>query len=215
MLTAGTVAESDLVPIWVPTVAAVQTAIRYLIDRRSPFFPGYLHLRQQAGLSGSLQDIRPVWAELGKVLEVPEASHGKPYVSRSTPDVHARAYQWAGTNIAGSFGPASLRPGQIALDVVSITPDKTYLLYEDHAHRALEHLLFGQRMSAAALAMFVLRDFGIVSSEMPQLADFVLLFRERYGITDQVEFDTLYSTQGPIESLPGALFQPLAELMSP
>lgn len=184
---------------WVVAEAEVRNAIHRLIARRShPFFLGYVHLRQQAAKAGSTDGIAADWPALGRVLEVPDAPPNKPYLKPfQTSADRDDEYQWWNANIAGSWSPASLRPGMGPLEVVSINADKTYNLRPDHASLALEHLLYGTRMSAVDFATFLFRDYGLIASIPPSPEDLVANFRLEYGVIPDDEFNKMYDSTVP------------------
>lgn len=185
--------------IWVVSEDAVRHAIRRLIERRAhPFFLGYVHLRQQAARINSFQSIPADWPSLGRVLEVPDALPNSPYLKPfQTSANRDDKYQWWNGNIAGSWSPASLRPGMGPLEVVSFNADKTYNLRTDHPALALEHLLYGAPMSAVDFAVFMFRDYGLVSSIEPSPDHLVANLRLQYGIMADDEFQTVYDPLVP------------------
>jgi hypothetical protein len=180
----------------------VREAITTLIGRRThPLFVAYLHLRQVAAQSptGSLTDIQPVWTEVSEVLRVPDAPSKHPHLRPfwSTANSKIDRY-WLNDNLAGSFAPSSLRGGNGIVGVVFIAQaDKSFTLLEGHVQAALTGLLFDQRMPVHALAAFLLRDHGFINPTMPIPDDLIPIFRERYGVADDDEFNTLYDTTIP------------------
>lgn len=181
-------------PVWIVRVDVVRRSLRRLIGRSThAFYPGYLHLRQQAAQAGDLSHVRPRWPLLGHLLEVPEAPPKKPHLKpfHMTPN-RADQFYWWNSNIAGSYAPSSLRVGQGPLEVVAVNADGTYSLPEDHAERALRHLLRDVPLSAADVAVFLFRDYGLVSQEEPTRADLIDVFRREFGLADDEEFGILY-----------------------
>lgn len=176
----------------------VREAITTLIGRRThPLFVAYLHLRQWAAQSptGSLTDIQPVWTEVSEVLRVPDAPPKHPHLRPfwSTANSKTDRY-WLNDNLAGSFAPSSLREGRNGIvGVVFIAQaDKSFTLLDGHVQAALQSLLFNERMPAHALAAFLMRDYGFLNPSIPTPDDLLAIFRGKYGLTDNTEFDTLY-----------------------
>jgi hypothetical protein len=179
-------------PVWVLQVKTVQQAVRRLIGRPThEFYPGYLHLRQQAARGGGLHHVRPEWTQLGHLLEVPGAPPTKPYLKPFKSTSREDRYYWWNSNIPGSYAPSSLRP--VPLKVVGVNADGTYTLPPDHAERALEHLLFGTPLAATDVAAFLLRDHGFVATTEPTADDLVDVFRREFGLADDDEFATVYT----------------------
>jgi hypothetical protein len=192
-------ADASVDRTWVIAEAEVRSAIRRLIGRRAhPFFLGYVHLRQQATKIGSTDNIAADWPALGRVLEVPGAPAKRPYLKPfQTAANREDEYQWWNANIAGSWSPASLRPGMGPLEVVSVNADKTYNLRPGHATLALDHLLYGRPMSVIDFATFLFRDYGLLASTEPRIDDLVANYRLEYGVMDDAEFATLYDSAPP------------------
>ena len=104
------------------TLDAVRSAISQLRAQSvHPYFPAYLHLRRQAAAQGSTQDIDPDWHELSPFLQVRDAPTAKPHFRPFTSGTGASDGEWLNPNLAGSFAPSSLRPGQPPLHVVEIS----------------------------------------------------------------------------------------------
>ncbi|MDQ1712056.1 MAG: hypothetical protein QOE45_1506 [Frankiaceae bacterium] len=196
--------------VWVLRLDAVQRSVRRLIGRSThAFYPGYLHLRQQAARAGSLSHIQAEWSRLGHLLEVPGAPKRKPYLKPfNTPANRADQFYWWNSNIPGSYAPSSLRAGQGPLEVVSVNADGTYNLPPDHAERAVRHLLNRAPLPAADVAVFLLRDHGIVAPVEPTVDDLVDVFRREFGVVDDDEFATVYHWG---DEVAGRWFEPFAE----
>lgn len=97
-------------------------------------------------------------------------------------------------NLAGSYGPSSIRKN--VRPVVTTNADEEFVLQEEHWEKALQHFLYDEKMQVIALAAFLLRDHGFVSSSPPTAGDLIAAFRDdfRYGDDMRHEFDTLFDT---------------------
>ncbi|HEY1570913.1 MAG TPA: hypothetical protein VGG05_06190, partial [Pseudonocardiaceae bacterium] len=103
--------EEEMVQLHVLTLAAVKAGIETLQDQRiHEQFPAYLHIRQRGLAVGSLNDIEPVWREVGALLRMPGGPptkpHYRPFSSRNRRDPSG---YWFNENLAGSYAPSSLR----------------------------------------------------------------------------------------------------------
>ncbi|MGH2910285.1 MAG: hypothetical protein ACRDK8_13440, partial [Solirubrobacteraceae bacterium] len=119
-------------------------------------------MRQLSQEQGGLSDIQPDWDQLGQHLLVPGGPPGKPYyrpIWNSQTDDPGR--YWLNPNLAGSYAPSSLRA--VPYRVID-TSASTFSLKPDHAALALEHLLYGEQLSAVAFGVFYYRDFGLTTT---------------------------------------------------
>jgi hypothetical protein len=184
-------------------VEVVCWAIEVLTSRPvHPFFIAYLHLRSRAVEAGDFSAVRARWGDLGKLLAVPGGPPGKPYY-RPLMDgqVHDRSRYWMNPNLAGSWAPSSLRPGQEPLEVVRIV-GRGFALDAGHAGRAREHLLGGEKLSVLALAAYLYRDYGFSAEDRELVpadaADvFARDFHFRDSQADDTDFDLLFDTGDP------------------
>src|SRR5438094_7121989 len=109
-------------PDWVPPVDVVCRAIEQLRAQSiHPYFPAYLHLRRRAAIQSTTEDIEPSWQDLSPFLQVQGAPSAKPHFRPFTLGTGASDAEWLNPNLAGSFAPSSLRPGQPPLKVVEIS----------------------------------------------------------------------------------------------
>ncbi len=148
-------------------------------------FAGYLHLQQRAGQLGRLENLRPDFLQFFKQFFF-VANHplGTPYIKPFTEQKASNRNLWLNENIAGTYAPSSLRPGQPFRKVVTIVEkDRTYSLPPDHARRALEHLLFSTPVQVADLAVVLYRDFGLVS-DSPTIRDLIDIFAYEFGYSN-------------------------------
>jgi hypothetical protein len=161
-------------------------------------FAGYLCLLRCATRRGRLEDLRPdfkhFFEEFFKVANHPL---GAPYIKPFTEKPASTKNLWLNENVAGSYAPSSLRPGQPFRRVVNIE-GKKYSLPPDHAQRALKHLLNSTPVQAADLAVVLYRDFGLLGNSVT-VEDLINIFAYEFGYADgpgakpDENFRTLYS----------------------
>ncbi|WP_414657255.1 hypothetical protein ACINK0_02605 [Deinococcus sp. VB343] len=124
-----------------------------------PLFAGYLHLQQRCGELGRLTDLEPEFLSYFKQFYyIPGHPFGTPYIRIFTDKSASATNLWLNSNVAGSYAPSSLRPNQPFRRVVKIE-DKRYSLYDDHSKLSLEHLMYGSKLDASELALFLYRDY--------------------------------------------------------
>lgn len=106
---------------------------------------------------------------------------------------------WLNENVAGSYAPSSLRPGQPFRKVVEIK-DKTYSLPKNHAGRAFEHLLYSTPVQIADLSVVLYRDFGFLGDSF-SIYNLIEVFAYEFGYSIQEsaepnsDFGKLYSLE--------------------
>jgi hypothetical protein len=200
---------------YVLTPAAVRECITLLRKQRiHPYFPAYLHLRQRAAAEESLTNLHPSWDDLSPFLQVRGAPSRKPHFRPFTQNAGGGGDEWLNPNLAGSYAPSSLRVGQAPLRVVEFGSDRgTFSLRPNHWQLAREHLLNDERIPLAALAGFMLRDFGFEMDDdlPPAYPELEAAFAETFGYTDSsadTELDYLYDRE-PITD--AWWFEPLAQ----
>ena len=156
------------------------------------FFPAYLYLRRLASLRGIPTGITPNWSDLGLLFETQGGPAGKPNLRPFWKGQRESHQEWMNGNLAGSYSPSSLRGGP--MKVVETDADGKYNLRVKHWQLASQHLLFGSKIPALALAGFFFRDFGVIAQRKPDTDDLVGVFRGYfgYGQGDEDEFDTLF-----------------------
>jgi hypothetical protein len=148
----------------------------------------------------------PDWEELGTYLRVPGGPAGKPYYRPlwNGKGLDPGRY-WLNPNLAGSYSPSSLR--NVPMRVVS-TAGSHFSLLPEHARLAREHLLYGEPISAIALAAYLYRNFGLSSSNPLEPADLAEVLRQDFHyLPEDDEFAVLFSGE-----VPGSLvtwFEPL------
>lgn len=197
---------------YVVRVPRVKQCVEKLLERDThPFFIAYLWLRRQAVAQGQTVGIEPNWAGLTPYIEVADGPRpNKPFLRPFWKGARNSQQEWLNSNLAGSFAPRSFR-GEHITPVVSTDADGLYLLQEDHWHKALQHFLYNQRLSAVALGGYLLRNRGFVASDPPTASDLVVAFRNefRYDIDHDHEFDLLYETDWIADAEP-EWFEPLS-----
>ncbi len=172
---------------YVVPVARVRFAVETLISQRvHEFFPAYLALRREATLQGRSSGIEAKWSSLSDFLRLADTEeHLRPFCTGG-----GGGNEWLNKNLAGSYAPGSLR--RVPLLVVGVT-DAEFRLRDHHAELALEHLLFGERLPALAVAAFFLRDFSIEAPD-PSPESLISAFGYEFGYRagDEAEFTTLF-----------------------
>ena len=200
---------SDERTTWVLSLDTVRQAIARLTEIRAhPFFLAYLHLRSRAASSGSDSNIRPSWNnELAPYIYMPGGPPKKPYYRPLFDPPGNPSRYWLNENLAGSFAPSSLREGKPPMQVVQRgTVDKTFSLRPSHAQRALEHLLFGERLPAYTFSSFLYRDFGFLTDGAePEPVDLLEIFQGDWHFTGnpgyEQDLDTLFYEDDEVMSL--------------
>ena len=177
-----------------------QSLSRLRHQRTHTFFTGYLCLRQRASQLDRLDDLQPEFLLFFKqFFYVRDHPLGTPYIKPFTEQKASNKNLWLNENVAGSYAPSSLRPGQPFRRVVNIEGRK-YSLPSDHAQRALKHLLYSVPVQVADLAAVLYRDFGLLG-ESVTIKDLVDIFAYEFGYTNEPgsepnkEFRMLYSLE--------------------
>jgi hypothetical protein len=172
---------------------------RLRAQKTHTLFAGYLYLQQRASQLGRLEDLQPEFLPFFQQFFL-VANHplGTPYIKPFTEQKPSSANLWLNENVAGSYAPSSLRPGQPFRRVVNIQ-GKVYSLPPDHAQRAFEHLLYSVPVQVADLAAFLYRDFGLLG-DSPSITDLVGIFAYEFGYASDPggevdkSFSLLFST---------------------
>lgn len=179
----------------------VARSLAGLRERRThTFFAGYLYLQKRASELCRLDDLQPDFLRFFKdFFEVPNHPLGAPYIKPFTEKPPSPKNLWLNENVAGSYAPSSLRPGQPFRQVVNIEGRK-YSLPPDHARRAFEYLLDFTPVQVADLAIVLYRDFGLLGAP-PTIEDLIEIFTYEFGYADKPgaepdeNFRTLYSLE--------------------
>jgi hypothetical protein len=161
-------------------------------------FTGYIYLQQRASHLGRFEDLHPEFLPFFRQFFLVE-NHplGAPYIKPFTEQPASSKNLWLNENVAGSYAPSSLRPGQPFRQVVEIE-GKKYSLPLDHAKRAFEHLLYSNPVQVADLAVVLYRDFGLIDDSITIL-DLIDIFAYEFGYKSKPgqspneDFHTLYS----------------------
>jgi len=163
-------------------------------------FAGYLYLQQQAAQLNRLEDLQPEFTSFFKrFLRVNEHPLGTPYIKLFTEQKASAKNLWLNENVAGSYAPSSLRPGQPFRQVVNII-ERKYSLPADHAQRAFKHLLYSMPVQVADLAVVLYRDFGLLDSSIT-IQTLIDIFAYEFGYArdegdkPDENFQTLYSLE--------------------
>ena len=180
---------------YVLTIEAVRASIDLLQEQHiHPFFPAYLHLRQQGVKYEEEGFITPNWSELGELLEVPGGPAGRPYFRPFWTQRREAGQEWLNRNLAGSYAPSSIR--NVPRKVIRLNSDGTFGLLPNHWVLARKHLADDRKIPVVALAGFFLRNYGFRATDPPELRDlieeFARTFRYDQDIHDD-EFHHLYT----------------------
>ncbi len=178
----------------------VQSLSRLREQKTHTLFAGYLYLQRRSSQLGRLEDLQPEFLPFFKqFFFVPNHPLGAPYIKLFTEQKASTKNFWLNGNVAGSYAPSSLRPGQPFRQVVNID-GKKYSLPPDHAQRAFEHLLYSVPVQVADLAVVLYRDFGLLDNASA-IDDLIDVFAYEFGYTKEPgsepdkTFRTLYSRE--------------------
>jgi len=164
------------------------------------FFAGYLCILKTAAETNRDVDLEVRFKQFfDEFLTLGDPPSNKPYVVPFSQSESSTALLF-NRNVAGSYAPKSLRPNQPFTNVITVQgggPRALYSLKQGHATLALNNLLFGVKAPAAALSIFLYRDYAL--SGFPLTAtDFVSEFRQKFGFdqsdSHKADFDTLFET---------------------
>lgn len=151
-----------------------------------PHFAGYLALKRTAARDGGTIDLRPNFKEFfDDFMQVPGGPADRPYLKPFPSDERL----WFNPNVAGSFAPSSVRnksPLDRIVDVSGDGRNARYSLVDQHWRLARSLLVSGNRVPALPLAVFLYRDYAILSEE-PSTTDVINVFREEFGYAQSLE----------------------------
>ncbi|PPH08592.1 hypothetical protein C5C36_16210 [Rathayibacter sp. AY1G1] len=171
-------------PTFVLTVDAVKWAIATLSKRKiHPHFLAYLQVHRRWTYDGQFD---PQWSELRPLLEMPGGPRKKPnYRPLWNRDSDGSVF-WFNDNLAGSFATSSIRR-----TAGFLVDGETYVLPEDHAIRALDKLLYGDRAPAVALSVYLFRNFGfrISTGSSPADSGLTMVELDRLRAANPSEFE--------------------------
>lgn len=148
-------------------------------------FTGYLCLLYTATAESSEGPIKPDFKAFHQdFFAVADSPYDKPYVVPFS-DKEGAKNPFFNENVAGSYAASSLRSVAPLRQVVSVKGESratTYSLLRDHPTKALRHLLFGQRVPALSLAVFLYRDYQ-VNSSLEAADAYVELLQSEFGFS--------------------------------
>lgn len=163
-------------------------------------FSGYLYLQQRASQLGYFVDLQPEFLPFfKKFFLVGNHPLGTPYIKPFTEQRPSSKNLWLNENVAGSYAPSSLRPGQPFRQVVKIQ-GKKYSLPPEHAQRAFKYLLYSIPVQAADLSVVLYRDFGLRNDSVT-IEDLIGVFAYEFGYSNRSggepneDFSTLFSLE--------------------
>ncbi|HYR77061.1 MAG TPA: hypothetical protein VEM96_14600 [Pyrinomonadaceae bacterium] len=177
-----------------------RSLVRLREQKTHTLFVGYLYLQQRSSQLGRLEDLQPDFLSFfRKFFIVGSPPLGAPYIKLFPGQKPSTRNLWLNENVAGSYAPSSLRPGQPFRKVVNIQ-DRKYSLPVDHAQRAQQHLLYNNRVEVADLATVLYRDFGLIGDPFT-IEDLIDVFAYEFGYTNSPgekpnqDFRKLYSLE--------------------
>lgn len=177
---------------------AVAESFSRLRDQKiHPHFAGYLALKRTVARDGRTDDLSPNFKEFFQTFMLATGGPAnRPYLKPFSSDVK----MWFNPNVAGSFAPSSVRnksPLDRIVDVSGDGRDARYSFVDQHWRLARRLLISDNRIPVLSLAVFLYRDYAILSEE-PSTVDVISVFREEFGYTDswetgEEEYQYLYS----------------------
>lgn len=180
---------------------AVSEAIQSLLERPiHPQFTAYLGLKWTAAQENREHELEWDYSEFfDKFLKLPggprEVDYYRPFWNEDASEEKA----WFGSNIAGSYSPASISRISAIMKVIEVDKDAgTYSLRQDHWEPARQHLLYGSKVPVVPLAMFLYRDFALHLPSSPSFEHLTEIFRKDFGYPApgrNEEFSHLYTEE--------------------
>jgi hypothetical protein len=177
---------------------AVAESFSRLRDQKiHPHFAGYLALKRTAARDGRTDDLSPNFKEFFQTfMQVTGGPANRPYLKPFSSDVKL----WFNPNVAGSFAPSSVRNASPLDRIVNVSGDgrdARYSFVDRHWELARNLLVSDNQIPALPLAVFLYRDYALLSEE-PSLNDVLSVFREEFGYADswetgEEEYQYLYS----------------------
>lgn len=189
-------AEDDQ-SLHVLTREAVKAGIAALKSQRiHEHFPAYLELRRLAVNSGSLTNLDPEWKVVSDLLKMPGGPPTKPhYRPFSSTKLKDESRLWYNRNLAGSYGPKSMRATSAFMLNASLTD---YELPADHVQQALTRLLKGAKVPAWALAAYYLRNYAFSFDGEGGYDELIAAFKQEFAFEQGTDFDVLFEDDEPI-----------------
>lgn len=169
----------------------------------------YLYLRLKER-EGQLSEASAASDELLSMIAMPgnpEKPYYFPMIDRGRRDVGPLPTFWRATNISGSWSAGSIRR-QVAANWLA-DDSGHYAMPTDNADLALKNLLYGVRVSAAAMAAFFLRDQVFANDQEPTLDGLIDTFRARFGFpsSEEADFVKLFDATAPLLPDDGSWFE--------
>lgn len=170
----------------------------------------YLYLRLKARQS-LLPEASAASDELLSLIKMPgnpEKPYYFPMIDRGRRDLGPLPTFWRATNISGSWSAGSIRR-QVAANWLA-DDSGHYAMPPDNADLALKNLLYGVRVSAAAMGAFFLRDEVFAKDDEPTVDDLIDTFRGRFGFPpdEDANFLKLFDTSAPTLPNSESWFEP-------
>lgn len=201
------------------SVEAVQIALASLCKNRiHPSFAGYLCLKESARASGEHVSLKPSFKGFFEgYLAVSDGTAKKPYLLPFSDSETREEPTWFNSNVAGSYAPSSIRAQSPLRKVCTFSNGgrvAEFQLVPQHWEHAKTGMLFGEKISAVALAVFLYRDFRF-AGENATAQDLVKIFRDEFGYREQKneeveQFNALFIESHEILSNMEDIFSPLA-----
>lgn len=173
-----------------------ESFLRLRDQKIHPHFAGYLGLKRTAARDGRTDDLKPNFKEFFQTfMQVAGGPVNRPYLKPFSSDVKL----WFNPNVAGSFAPSSVRNASPLDRIVNVSGDgrnARYSFVDRHWELARSLLVSNNRIPALPLAVFLYRDYALLSEE-PSAADVLSVFREEFGyaaslVTGEEEYEYLY-----------------------
>lgn len=151
---------------------------RLRMRRTHEHFAGYLCLLYRAAAEGATESIQPNFADFfDQFFRVGGRPDAHPYVKPFVNTAPTTSNLWLNRNVAGSYAPSSIRS---TFKKVVEVDDGGYSLRHNHVQMAHDNLLHGNPIDVADLAVFLYRDYPIIS-EHPTIDDLVSTFAIEFG----------------------------------
>lgn len=170
---------------FVLSLETVTSAVMSLRSRRvHRNFAGYLCVKKTCCFEHKNVNVKPNFKHFfEEFLRPSDGTEKKPYISPFVHNADASSDIWTNPNVAGSYAPSSVRtesPFRKVVDIEGVSNNSAYSLRKDHARNTLKHLLFGEKISALDLAIFLYRDMVFLGENITP-EDLISLFRSEFG----------------------------------
>lgn len=157
----------------------------------------YLRTEDRANRLGEASASSEDLLSLIKMPGHPTKPYYFPLIDRGSRTGEPLSSFWRSSNIPGSWSPGSIARQRVASWLAS--PNGGYAMPADHAGRALEGMLYGERVSALALGAYFLRNDGFVLSGDIGPSDVTAGFRVKFDYPEETEdeFRSLFTDSVP------------------